>query len=409
MVYHFLLKFLFLVSVLLHVNLSVAESFRIATYNILNFPDALGSQRLDDLRTAVSYIDPDIIVVQEMQSQSGVDLFRDSVMLHVNSTFVSIPFHDGPGTDNALYYREDKVDYLSAQYHATTNRDIAEYRLMLNTTQQELYLFSVHFKASQGASNETIRLQQATTLRNRLDTFAPGVEFIVLGDFNIYDSDEPAFQKMIDSLGNNRGRLFDPLNVLGNWHENASYAYVHSQSTRVQQLADGGAGGGLDDRFDMILCSEDLFDSTGLLLLTDSYTICGNDGAHFNLSINYGNNNAVPSYVAEALYWASDHLPVFVDVSDETEPVVEEPVVKIWPNPMQDWAQITFPWHEGFIRAQLLITNILGQRVHDLDVVDPFGYRLNRGNLPVGIYFVHILIETQYTTHEYQTNIAIVN
>lgn len=408
-VYLFPLKLLFLVTVLLHVGICVAESYRIATYNVLNFPDALGSQRLDDLRTAISYIDPDIIVIQEMQSQSGVDLFRDSVVLQVNSAFANTPFHDGPGTDNALYYREDRVDYLSSQYLATSNRDIAEYRLMFVDTQQELYVFSVHFKASQGASNEAIRLQEATVLRNRLDTFAPGTEFMVLGDFNIYSSDEPAFQKMIDSLGNNRGRLFDPLNVLGPWHENINYASVHSQSTRLEQLPDGGAGGGLDDRFDLILCSEDLFDSTGLLLLTDSYTVCGNDGEHFNLSINYGYNGAVPSHVANALYYASDHLPIFVDISDETEPLVEKPVVKVYPNPMQDWAQIAFPWHEGFVKGRLTLTNILGQRVHESEAMDPLGTRIDRGNLPIGVYFIHILIETRYGTHKYHTSIAIVN
>lgn len=389
-------------------NIGVSSTIRFATYNILNFPESIGIQRVDDFRAVISFIDPDILVVQEMQSQLGVDLFLDSVMIPVHSSFASVPFHDGPGTDNALFFRQDKISFLSANYLSTTNRDIAEYRLFMDDNGQELHLFSVHLKASGGTVNETIRLQEATTLRNYLNTFQPGTDFLVAGDFNIYYSDEPAFGMMIDSMDNNNGRLFDPLNTSGNWHENSSYAAVHSQSTRVEQLPDGGAGGGLDDRFDMILCSSSLLDSAGLVMLHDSYTICGNDGAHFNLSINYGANAAVPSYVADALYWASDHLPLFVDLSVDTTPANEQPVVKVWPNPMQNWAQVTFPHNEDFVKARIVMTNILGQRVYDEETSDPLGHRIECDNLPLGVYFLTILIHTRYNEFRYGTRVAIV-
>ncbi|MGD8978602.1 MAG: endonuclease/exonuclease/phosphatase family protein [candidate division WOR-3 bacterium] len=389
-------------------QLGSSSTARIATYNILNFPESIGAQRLDDFRTVLSYIDPDILVVQEMQSQYGVDLFLDSVMLPLRNTFASAPFHDGPGTDNALFYRQDKVSFLSADYIATTNRDIAEYRLFLEDGGYELHLLSVHMKASGGAVNEAIRLQEATTLRNYLGALVPGTDFVVAGDFNIYYSDEPAFQMMTDSLENNQGRLFDPLNMSGNWHENSSYASVHSQSTRVEQLPDGGAGGGLDDRFDMILCSQSLLDSVGLLLNGNSYTVCGNDGAHFNLSINYGSNGSVPAYIADALYWASDHLPVFVELSIDTTPSMQQPVVRVWPNPMQDWAQVTFPQHDAFVEARIILTNILGQRVYDEQTSDANGHRIECPNLPIGVYFLTLLIHTQYTDFRYETRVAVV-
>jgi len=385
-----------------------AATIRIATYNILNFPDAIGYQRLDDLRAAVSFINPDILVVQEMQSQSGVNLFLDSVMHRVNTSFSSVPFNDGPDTDNALFYRNDKVYFLGAQYHATPNRNIAEYRLLLSDTQSELYLYSVHLKASEGVANETIRLQEATILRDRLNAFPSGTNFLVAGDFNIYYSDEPAFQRLIDSVQNTSGRLIDPLNLPGMWHENGDFAAVHTQSTRVDQLPDGGAGGGLDDRFDMILCSGAIIDSIGLFLIRNSHTILGNDGAHFNLSINSGYNSAVPVQIADALYWASDHLPLYVDLSDESGVAVEEPEVKVWPNPMHSAAEITLPWHDDFVSARVCMTNILGQRVYENVVNEPAGFRLNRGDLPVGVYFLHIVIQTQYGKHEYRTNVAVV-
>ena len=112
--------------------------------------------------------------------------------------------------------------------------------------------------------------------------------------------------------------------------------------------------------------------------------------------------------MADALYWASDHLPLFVDVSDETPPPIEEPVVKVWPNPVQAWAQIAFPRHDDFEKARLTLTNILGQRVYEDEVFDPYGYRLDRGNLPVGIYFLHVIIKTRYSTFVYETSVAVV-
>lgn len=388
--------------------IAAGTAVRVATYNILNFPQALGSERLDELRTVMSFIEPDIVLVQEMQSQDGVQLFLDSVMRHVDPSFAGAPFNDGPDTDNALFYRSDRVNYLAAQYLATPNRDIAEYRVLLSESYSELYLFSIHFKASEGITNETIRLQEATILRNRLNALPPGRNFIVAGDFNIYYSDEPAYQKLTDSLENASGRLIDPLHMEGYWHDNSAFAVTHTQSTRVEQLPDGVAGGGLDDRFDMVLCSATVLDNSGLYMVGDSYKICGNDGAHFNLSINYGYNSAVPGQVAEALYWASDHLPVYIDLDSEPPSTIEEPVVKVWPNPMQDRAEVVLPGHDDFVKARVCMTNILGQRVYDSEIYDPVGFRLDRSDLPVGVYFLHVAIETRYSIHEYLTRVAVV-
>lgn len=400
--------FLFFVALCTAPAAGTAAPVRVMTYNLLNFPDALGSERLDDLRAVLGFIDPDIVLVQEMQSQQGVDLFLDSVMKTVDPSFVGAPFNDGPDTDNAFYYRSDCVNYLAAQYLPTVNRDIAEYRVVLADSYSELYLYSLHFKASDGAVNEAIRLQEATTLRNRLNSLPPGHNFLVAGDFNIYYSDEPAFQKLIDSLENISGRLIDPLSLPGYWHDNSAFAAAHTQSSRVEQLPDGGAGGGLDDRFDMVLCSATMRDTSGLYLAAGSYTICGNDGAHLNLSVNYGSNAAVPVEVADALYFASDHLPVYVDLDSETGSVVEEPVVKVWPNPMERRAEVLLPWHDDFVGGRVIMTSILGQRVYEAEFDDPVGFEIERGDLAVGVYFLHISIRTRYGDHEYLARVAVV-
>ncbi len=401
-----LFKFVVLWFILL--DLAPASPLRIATYNILNFPEALGVQRLDELRSVMYFISPDIVIVQEMQSQEGVDLFLDSVMLNINNAFSSAPFNDGPDTDNALFYRRDRFDYLGAQYYTTPNRDIAEYRLIVSETQHELYLFSVHFKASQGSTNEAIREQEATLLRERLNALPPGSNFLVGGDFNIYYSDEPAFQTLTDSLVNIHGRSIDPLGLTGNWHENSNFASAHTQSTRTDQLPDGGATGGLDDRFDMILCSNGIMSGTGLYLIVGSYSIYGNDGEHFDLAINDGPNSVVPAEIADALYWASDHLPLSIELDYEAGAIIDEYAVKIWPNPVKDAADIILPWHDDFSSAQIVITNILGQRVFESATNDPSAFRFQKGELPVGVYFLHVIINTRYGKYEYRTNLAII-
>ncbi len=84
----------------------------------------------------------------------------------------------------------------------------------------------------------------------------------------------------------------------------------------------------MDDRFDMILMSQAVIDSGRIMYVNNSYTAYGNDGLHFNDSINAPPNNAVGQTIADALHYASDHLPVFASFKFESIiPVEIEPLV----------------------------------------------------------------------------------
>ena len=77
-----------------------------------------------------------------------------------------------------------------------------------------------------------------------------------------------------------------------------------------------------------------------------SYTALGNDGNHFNKSINSPANQAVPSSVADALYNMSDHLPVIMDLAVDVSPVsVSAPSVADYEvhvvNPVKDQLQVS--------------------------------------------------------------------
>lgn len=67
----------------------------------------------------------------------------------------------------------------------------------------------------------------------------------------------------------------------------------------------------MDDRFDMILMSQAIMNSGGITYLPGTYTAYGNDGLHFNDSINRPPNNAVDQLIANALHYSSDHIPVY--------------------------------------------------------------------------------------------------
>jgi hypothetical protein len=113
-----------------------------------------------------------------------------------------------------------------------------------------------HLKASQGASNEAIRLSGAQTIRNDADALPQGTHIIYCGDFNLYSNAEPAYLEFL-SAGN--GQAFDPLGS-GSW-AGALNAIKHSQSPR-DITADGLVGGGMDDRFDFQLSSSEFQDDT---------------------------------------------------------------------------------------------------------------------------------------------------
>lgn len=293
------------------------DTLRICTYNVLKFSENTGPARFANLRLVLREIQPDVLVVQEMISQAGMQALRDSVLNHQNpNVFASGPFIDGPDTDNAIFYRQSKVQLLANQQISTDLRDFSEYTLRANEV--EFRLYSLHLKAGRAAANSQRRLTETSVLRNHLNDLPAGAYFIILGDFNIYTASEPAFVKLTGREADNDGRAYDPIMLAGAWHNNRTFAAIHTQSVRTTSFG-GGATGGLDDRFDMMLVSESLYNPQAgqqgefMRYLVATYTSFGNDGQHFNLSINAGKNSAVTQNIAEALHGVSDHLPVYAD------------------------------------------------------------------------------------------------
>ena len=307
---------LFLIILLISIItfLSSDTNFRLMSYNALNFD---GTDRLTEFETVLTVAAPDILICQEIKTESASDdmlnILNNSIGGYARADFV----YDGD-LNNMLFYKTSIATLNSQDEIDTSPRDVSEY--VMNIDGNPIRFYSCHLKASTGY--ETERLAAVTILRDHLNGLTEGTEFIIVGDMNFYTSSESGYQKFIDSEVVDIGRAEDLCSQVGSWHDSGTYADVHTQSTRVENFG-YGATGGLDDKFDFIFGNYGLNNGSGIEYNSGSFTAYGNDGNHFNQSINAGTNTAVPANVADALYYASDHLPVFGDftsVSGGTPP-----------------------------------------------------------------------------------------
>jgi endonuclease/exonuclease/phosphatase family metal-dependent hydrolase len=296
-----------------------AFGLRVATYNILNY--SASALREGHFRTIFAEIQPDILVVQEILSQSAVNRLLSQVLNHADGppgTYAAATFVNGTDTDNALFYRTDVVTFTPGDHEVitTTLRDIDRWKVRpvgYDAPAAELYVYVAHLKASDGSENEQQRLAEATLMRNNANTLPAGTNFIYAGDFNLYSSDEPAYQKLITPGTDPDGQAFDPIDSPGAWHANFFFADIHTQSPRTADFG-GGSTGGLDDRFDFILQSASLDDDEGMSYVFWTYRAFGQDGWHFDAAIIDPPTISEGADMATALHEGSDHLPVYLDL-----------------------------------------------------------------------------------------------
>jgi len=306
--------FLFLIFFQLESKGQSQDTIVFLSYNLLNYPSAGGGYAADTTarhphyRTIMNAVDPDILVVQEMNSQTGMNGFLSNVLNSSSNTYTKGPFIDGYDTDNGIFFKTNKFHAVSNTPIGTELRDISLFKLVHTLSGDTIRIFSVHLKASSGSTNEAQRGREVDSLRKVTNLLPSGTNFIVCGDFNIYASTETAYQKLLAVTGGNEGHFIDPITMNGNWNQSA-YRSHHTQSPRVRAFG-GGSTGGMDDRFDLILYSKAISLSGGIKYVANSEIPYGNDGNLYNDSINKPSNTAVSPAIANALFYASDHIPV---------------------------------------------------------------------------------------------------
>jgi hypothetical protein len=306
------------------------DTLTICAYNVLNYPGSTGA-RSTSFATIMHWLNPDIILANEMVSAAGAStLLNSSLNIWGVSTWAQATFVNGPDSDNQLYYNSNKVMLSSQNAIATTLRDINHYEVSwsdVNGGTNNLHLFSFHLKAGNSAIDEDRRADECKDFRNWCDANIPAAENVILGgDFNFYGAGtEPGWDTLVNSVVGVHD-FHDPIDQVGNWHDNAVYSAIHTQSTRsiTNPGGSGGSTGGMDDRFDFLLINDAVLNGTdGVRYLPNSYDNIGNDGNKYNFAIieNLPNTD-VPDTVRDALFDMSDHLPVILQVAFDPNIIV---------------------------------------------------------------------------------------
>lgn len=288
------------------------DTISFMSYNLLNYPGSTAATRNPSFRTIMADANPDILVVQEISQPVGFTDFLSNVLNFSSAIYTAGTFVDGPDSDNGIYYKAGKYSFISNTPIATALRDISEFKLRHLASGDTLVIYSVHLKSSNSNADELARAAETDSLRKVTNQHIASRNFLVCGDFNIYKSSEQCYINLTQTGANNNGKFNDVISMTGTWN-NASYAAYHTQSPRTTSFG-GGASGGLDDRFDLILFSNAIYNAGGLDIVTGSYKAYGNDGAHYNLALNTGPFTTYSQTLSTALHDVSDHIPVMVNM-----------------------------------------------------------------------------------------------
>ncbi len=284
------------------------------SYNLLNYYSSTQDSTVRNpyFRTIIQHTHPDVLAAVEVVNNISSSEFLKNVLQKVDASYTRAPFSGNAyDTNSSLYYLSSQFSCNSnVAIHTSTSREINDYTLIHKATGKKIHVYVVHLKASSGSDNEQKRLSEADSLRAVTDALPANTSFIVCGDFNFYGS-TPAYIKLTESHTGTQGQFFDALDMPGIW-DSPAYTKYHTQSTRRRSFGYGytGSTGGLDDRFDLFLFSKDIVSNGSIHFVEGSTKVIGNDGNHYNDSINQLPNTAVSVAVANALHYASDHLPV---------------------------------------------------------------------------------------------------
>ncbi|MFP4663401.1 MAG: endonuclease/exonuclease/phosphatase family protein [Bacteroidales bacterium] len=313
--------FTLLFVVFLSVALKAQDTITMMQYNLLyygNYTDWCTqsnndmTDKADYIATIVEHVKPDIFTVNEMDGSTYAAGHLLGNALNIDgTTYYGMSY---PGSDyliNMLYYDSRKLELVNHYAINTDLRKIDIYVLQSLQTADpvEFHVAVAHLKAGNGDQEAVLRAQMTEDFMNYLSGFSNQTNWIFAGDLNVYDANEAAYQNLVNP---NVGDVVfnDPVNQAGSWHINYSFRDYHTQSTHTD-YDDCPSGGGLDDRFDFILVSDDVLSGVNdFIYVEDSYEALGQDGNHYNTSLIDGYNSAAPSEVIDALYNNSDHLPV---------------------------------------------------------------------------------------------------
>jgi endonuclease/exonuclease/phosphatase family metal-dependent hydrolase len=374
-------------------------------YNVFKFPNSLPQDRQLILRDILDEYQPDLFMVCELVSEQGADLIlntslQNQVDSYARANFVADLSKPSDPLQNMVYFNTRKLTLVNQQTLPTVYRNIDHYSFELNVESNDpiyLEVFVAHLKSSTGPANRQMRFDMVEVVTQELQNLTqPNTHVLFAGDFNFYNSTEIGYQQILNPA--NAIKLIDPINAPGSWQDNASFSYLHTQSTRESSAgfgggANAGASGGLDDRFDFIMMSENFNTSARFSYVNGSYQAYGNNGNCLNKSVNDATCTGTYSLtLRNNLYNMSDHLPVVMQFQ-VNEPLATQTFDKkslMWfeSSNITDSELIIGIAAETNTSDKLSIYNSLGQMVQIIDITNQSSVIIDASHLKSGIYFV---------------------
>jgi hypothetical protein len=327
----------------MHYNLLYYGKNIYACSSVTNAVDAKNGY----LKTIIKHVKPDIFTVNELDGEDAYPVTNDATYLLNNAlnvdgvTYYSRTSFPKTFLANTLFYNSQKLKLKKAtpiSFIISTDKVYNAYTLYYNApdlsiTNDTVFITCLiaHFKAGSYSSDIQERTSEAGIVMDYFTSLGVAGNYLFMGDLNLYTSSEGAFQKLINP-NNALYKLYDPANLIGEWNNNSTYRFVHTQSTHSS--GDCYSTGGMDDRFDFILASDYIMNGTQKVeYVPGSYKVVGQDGSSFNSSLNVSTNTSVPANVAMALYNMSDHLPVYLELKIDQTSFSQLNISNIYTNP----------------------------------------------------------------------------
>jgi len=401
--------------ILLRLSVFSQDTIKVMQYNLLyyglntDFCTSSNNNVVEkelQFKKILKYVKPNILAVNEISSATQ---YADRFLNNVLNTdginyYAKVQFNNVSNSNlsNMLYYDTRKIKFHSHKTLTSYIRDINMFKLYHNSpdlavTYDTTFIYCVvaHLKAGNTENDLYARKMMTQYAMSNLNSQNIQDNILFMGDLNTKSSSEDAFQNLINHY-NMHIKLYDPINKLGTWNNNAVYKSYHTQSTNVSSN-NCISGGGLDDRFDFILINNAVKNNLYKVEYIDgSYKALGQDGLRFNQSIISPANTVVPVDIAQALFKASDHLPVILELLVDRMPAhinsYHERVSFDIKNLTYNNKQLQFELlSSNFEVAHISILNLLGQAVYQKDWALEKGQNtvvLNNLNLSKGIYML---------------------
>ena len=392
------------------------DTIRMMHYNLLNYRNTTNQctnstnnpeTKEGHLETIVAHIKPDILTVNEMGAhwlnpnklltnalnKNGVTHYDQAEF--ANNSFSSLT--------NMLFFNSDKLELLSqvALDKDVNNQEMVRvidvYTLfvkngaLLTGDTTFLTVFVAHFKAGSTSTDKTKRQDMANAAMEYLKNNHKTHSYVFAGDFNIQTHSEACYQTLTKNSATTI-RFYDPKDAPGSWNNKSTFANLHTQSTHDGDSRGGCfSTGGMDDRFDFILCGKEVLDGTyGVKYVDGTYAAFGQDSRRFNGNIKYPASNIIPASVQNALYEMSDHLPVVMDVSvkDNSVSIAAKPAQhKIVVAYLTDGnIEVNLPSEKSYSKVQVL--DLTGKVVCEMHNPNSDKWLVNTTELPSALYLV---------------------